>query len=62
MPRSYVQLDLEDRRKLARFRDQKMPAGETADLPSKDRSTIFRELRRNHFHDPEILAVRGYLP
>jgi IS30 family transposase len=60
MPRSYVQLNLEDRRKLARFRDRKMPADEIADRLGKDRSTIFRELRRNHFHDPEIPAVRGY--
>lgn len=60
MPRSYVQLDLEDRRRLARFRDQKMPPDEIARHLGKDRSTIFRELRRNHFHDPELPDVRGY--
>lgn len=60
MPAPYLHLDLEDRRKIARLRDAKVPATAIALRLGRHRSTVFRELRRNHFHDAELPQLSGW--
>ena len=49
----YSQLSLSERRRIERWRAAKMPVDEMA-------STIFREVRRNHFSDPCLPKCAGY--
>jgi IS30 family transposase len=60
MPRSYVHLSLEDRRKIARWHDAKMPVLEIAERLGRHRATIHRELKRNRFVDAELQYLSGY--
>ena len=60
MPRRYVHLSLEDRRKIARWRDAKMPVLEIAARLGRHRATIHRELKRNRFVDAELQDLSGY--
>ena len=56
----YSHLSLEERRKIAKWRDAKMPISEMADRLGRDASTIYRDLRRNHFDDEELPELNGY--
>ena len=47
----YSQLSLGERRRIERWRAAKVPVDEMARALKRCRSTIFRELRRNHFSD-----------
>jgi IS30 family transposase len=60
MPAPYLHLDLDERRKIARWHEAKVPTTEIAARLGRHRSTIFRELRRNRFVDPEIRYLSGY--
>lgn len=60
MPRSYAHLSLEDRRKIARWHDAKMPVLEIAARLGRHRATIHRELKRNRFVDAELQDLSGY--
>ncbi|MEI4472998.1 IS30 family transposase [Frigidibacter sp. MR17.24] len=60
MPAPYLHIGLDERRKIARWREAKVPATEIAARLGRHRSTIFRELRRNHFHDAELRHISGY--
>jgi len=60
MPRSYVHLSLEDRRKIARWHDARMPVLEIAARLGRHRATIHRELKRNRFVDAELQDLSGY--
>lgn len=60
MSRSYLLLNLEERRKIARWREAKVSATEIARRLGRDRSTIFRELKRNRFVDAELQHLSGY--
>lgn len=62
MPRSYTHLSLEDRRKIARWHDAKMPVLEIAMRLGRHRATIHRELKRNRFIDAELQHLSGYYP
>jgi IS30 family transposase len=59
---SYVQLDLDDRRRLYRLRTANTPVPEIARLMGRHRSTIYRELGRNTFEDDEVPQASGYSP
>jgi IS30 family transposase len=48
----YSQLSLDERRKIERWRHARVPVDEMARVLKRCRSTIFRELKRNHFSDP----------
>lgn len=54
MKRPYKQLSLEERRKIEQWRADKVSADVIAERLCRDRLTIFRELRRNHFQDAEM--------
>ena len=58
--RPYKQLSLEERRKIEKWRSAKISADVIAERLGRDRSTIFRELRRNHYKDSELPDVVGY--
>lgn len=58
--RPYKQLSLEERRKIEKWRTAKISVDVIAERLGRDRSTIFRELRRNHFTDAQMPDVVGY--
>ncbi|WP_374301520.1 IS30 family transposase [Paracoccus sp. (in: a-proteobacteria)] len=45
---------------IERWRQTKLSPGEMARRLGRHRSTIFRGLRRNHFHDSEVPKLSGY--
>ncbi|MBB4320718.1 IS30 family transposase [Agrobacterium tumefaciens] len=56
----YSQLTLADRRLLHRLVDQKVTINEMARRLGRHRSTIYREIRRNTFHDRDLPQYTGY--
>jgi IS30 family transposase len=56
----YSQLTFPDRRQLHQLVERKVPIGEIARLLGRHRSTIYRELKRNTFHDREFPEYSGY--
>jgi transposase, IS30 family len=56
MPRSYRQLELDERRTIFRRLDAKLPVAAIASRLGRHRSTIHREIRRNQFHDERFYA------
>ena len=60
MGQAYTQLSVEERRKIERWRIAGISPTEMARVLDRHRSTIFRELRRNHFQDPDFPKVVGY--
>lgn len=56
----YAHLNLEERRKMAKWREAKMPISEIADRLGRDASTIYRDLRRNKYIDKELPELNGY--
>ena len=60
MSRCYSQLTLADRRRLHHLVARKVPINEMARQLGRHRSTIYREIRRNTFHDHEFPEYSGY--
>ena len=56
----YAQQTLEERRKIERWRHVRVSVNEMVRVLRRHRSTIFRELRRNHLQDPCMPKVVGY--
>ncbi|ULJ74195.1 IS30 family transposase [Rhizobium gallicum] len=56
----YSQFTLSDRRRLYQLKERKLPVGEIARQLGRHRSTIYRELKRNTFHDREFPEYSGY--
>jgi len=56
----YSQLSITERRKIERWRHAKVPVDEIARVLKRCRSTIFRELKRNHFSDECMPKYDGY--
>jgi len=57
---TYSQLIIDERKKIERWRNANVPVKEMARVRDRHRSTILREIRRNHFHDADMPKVRGY--
>lgn len=53
-------LKLDERRKLAKWLEAKMPVAEIADRLGRDPSTIYRYIKRNGYTDTEIPELNGY--
>ena len=53
MASHYQHLSFEERRKIAKWREGKMPVPEIADRLSRPPSTIYRELKGNTFLDAD---------
>lgn len=60
MKRTYSQLDLDDRRKIERWRHAGVAVDVSAEKLGRHRSTMFRELVRNKFEDDEMPELTGY--
>ena len=60
MIKPYKQLSLEERRKIETWRAAKVSVDVIADRLGRNRSTIFRDLRRNYFKDVDMPKVVGY--
>lgn len=60
MGRCYPHLSLEERRKIDKWREAKMPVPEIADRLGRAPSTIYRELKRNYYEDKELPELNGY--
>ncbi|PCH99033.1 MAG: IS30 family transposase [Rhodobacteraceae bacterium] len=60
MGTTYRQLTITERRRIERWRQAKVPVDEIARVLKRCRSTIFRELRRNHFSDESMPKHDGY--
>lgn len=56
----YTQLSITERRRIERWRHAKVPVNEMARVLKRCRSTIFRELKRNHFSDESLPKHDGY--
>ena len=56
----YCHLKLNERRKLAKWLEAKMPISEIADRLGRDPSTIYRDIKRNRYTDKEIPELDGY--
>ena len=54
MGTTYTQLSITERRRIERWRHAKVPVDEIARVLKRCRSTIFRELKRNHFSDESM--------
>ena len=59
MYRSYSHIDLDERRKIARWRMAGLGVGIIAEKLGRHRSTIFREIKRNIFIDKECHPPPG---
>ena len=60
MANSFVQLSLEERRTLSHLHFNKTPVAKIARIMQRHRSTIYREIRRNLWHDTEVPQADGY--
>jgi IS30 family transposase len=60
MKRTYSQIGIDERRKIARWRTAGISVEVIAEKLGRHRSTIFRELRRNGFEDPQMPELTGY--
>jgi len=60
MKRTYSQIGLDERRKIARWRLAGLTVDAIAEKLGRHRSTIFREVRRNTFVDMQIPDLNGY--
>jgi IS30 family transposase len=58
--RIYSQLDLDERRKIERWRQAGVAVDVIAEKLGRHRSTIFREIARNKFADAEMPELTGY--
>ena len=60
MERSYSHIDLDERRKIARWRTAGLTVGVIAEQLGRHRSTIFREIKRNTFVDKVVPDLTDY--
>lgn len=58
--RTYSQIDLDERRNIARWRQAGVSVEVIAEKLGRHRSTIFREIARNKFEDVEMPDLAGY--
>ncbi|MGF6160426.1 IS30 family transposase [Ensifer sp. KUDG1] len=60
MRRTYSQIDMDERRRIAKWRTAGLSATVIAEKLGRHRSTIFRELSRNAFEDAQMPELSGY--
>lgn len=60
MERTYSHIDLDERRKIARWRTAGLSVEVIAEKLGRHRSTIFREIKRNTFVDTVVPDLSGY--
>lgn len=57
----YTHLSLDERRELFRLRSAKIPMRVIAQRLNRHPSTLYREIKRNWFHDEEPLSHRSVI-
>ena len=57
---AHRELDLSERRRIEDMIKAKVPVDEIAAAMGRHRSTIYREIGRNRFVDPELPYLTGY--
>ncbi len=62
MPCPFTHLTLDERRRLMRLRDAKLGVDAIARALGRHRSTVYREFRRNWWHNAEVPQAQGYWP
>lgn len=60
MEHSYSHIDLDERRKIARWRTAGLIVDAIAEQLGRHRSTIFREIKRNTFVDKVVPDLTDY--
>lgn len=60
MKRTYSQIDIDERRKIAHWRMAGISVNVIAEKLGRHRSTIFREIKRNAFVDQQMPDLNGY--
>lgn len=60
MKRTYSHIDMDERRKIARWRTAGLTVDIIGEKLGRHRSTIFREIRRNMFIDDAVPNLNGY--
>ncbi len=60
MTRTYSQIDMDERRRIARWRMAGIGVEIIAEKLGRHRSTSFREIKRNTFVDPQMPDLSGY--
>lgn len=60
MKLTYSHIDLDERRKIDRWRRAKVSIDVIAEKLGRHRSTIYRELKRNNFRDRDMPDLNGY--
>ncbi|ASP23622.1 helix-turn-helix domain protein (plasmid) [Antarctobacter heliothermus] len=57
---AHTELDLRERRAIEDMLNAKMPVSKIAAEIGRHRSTVYREIKRNHFTDDELPYLNGY--
>lgn len=60
MGRHYSHLRLDERRRIAKWLEAKMPITEMADRLGRSASTLYRDIKRNRYTDTELPELDGY--
>ncbi|CAN7465965.1 helix-turn-helix domain-containing protein [Phyllobacterium sp. LjRoot231] len=60
MPRSFRQLNMNERRIVAQMLQAKARLAQIATVLGRSRSTVHREIKRNWWHDTEVPQADGY--
>lgn len=59
---AHIELDLEERRQFYKLVNCKLKMIEIAEIMRRHKSTLYRELKRNFWHDEEVPKAAGYFP
>ena len=57
---AHTELDLRERRAIEDMLNAEMPVSKIAAEIGRHRSTVYREIKRNHFTDDELPYLNGY--
>lgn len=57
---AHTELNLRERRRIEDMLNAKMSVDEIAADIGRHRSTVYREIKRNYYHDEEIPYLNGY--
>ena len=57
---AHTELDLRERRTIEDMLNANVPVNEIAVAIGRHRSTVYREIKRNHFEDDELPYLNGY--
>lgn len=62
MGHSYTHLTKDERQTIYKLLDRKIPLTQIARMLGRHHSTLYREIRRNYFHDRECPQWSGWFP